>query len=70
MVQQLKEDALPLFELLHPGCKAVFLFDNSCNHRAYADDALVASRMTLNENPWPNSEKYPFKDTTVALCFM
>ncbi|KAG1500384.1 hypothetical protein G6F46_007762 [Rhizopus delemar] len=49
MVEQLKEDAISLFEALHPNCVAVFLFDNSSNHGAFADDALVASRMTLNE---------------------
>ena len=67
MVKQLEEDAIPLFELLHPGCVAVFLFDNSSNHGAYAKDALVASRMTLNEKPWPLTEKYQFKDTMVQL---
>ncbi|KAG1606965.1 hypothetical protein G6F44_013814 [Rhizopus delemar] len=63
MVEQLKEDAIGLFEALHPNCVAVFLFDNSSNHGAFADDALVASRMTLNEKPWPLSEKFQFRDT-------
>ncbi|EIE76273.1 hypothetical protein RO3G_00977 [Rhizopus delemar RA 99-880] len=63
MVEQLKEDATGLFEALHPNCVAVFLFDNSSNHGAFADDALVASRMTLNEKPWPLSEKFQFRDT-------
>ncbi|KAG1050699.1 hypothetical protein G6F43_007047 [Rhizopus delemar] len=49
MVEQLKEDVISLFEALYPNCVAVFLFDNSSNHGAFADDALVASRMTLNE---------------------
>ncbi|KAG1569197.1 hypothetical protein G6F50_006604 [Rhizopus delemar] len=65
MVEQLKEDAIGLFEALHPNCVAVFLFDNSSNHGAFADDALVASRMTLNEKPWPLSEKFQFRDTSV-----
>lgn len=63
MVDELKENAIGLFEALHPGCTAVFLFDNSSNHAAFADDALVASRMTLNEKPWSLSEKYQFRDT-------
>ena len=67
MVKQLQENAIPLFELLHPGCVAVFLLDNSSNHGAYAKDALVASRMTLNEKAWPLTEKYQFKDTVVKL---
>jgi hypothetical protein len=52
---------------LYPSCKAVFLFDNSCNHGVFADDALVANRMTLNEKPWLITEKYQFKDTTVIF---
>jgi len=67
MVKQLEEDAIKLFDLLHPGCTAVFLFDNSSNHNAYADDALVASRMTLNEKPYPITEKYQFRDSEVML---
>lgn len=67
MVKQLTEDVIPLFESLHPGCKAVFLFDNSSNHGAYSSDALVASRMTLNPKPWPLSHQYQFKDTIATL---
>lgn len=67
MVKQLEEDVLGLFESLHPNCTAVFLFDNSSNHGAYADDALVAGRMTLKEKPWPLEEKYQFRDTKVTL---
>ena len=67
MVAQLKDDVIELFDLLHPGCTAVFLFDNSSNHSAYADDALVASRMTLNEKLSPIEDKYQFRDTSVKL---
>lgn len=68
MVKQLKADAIGLFESLHPDCTAVFLFDNSSNHGAFADDALVASRMTLNEKEWSERLKYQFKDTLVTLA--
>lgn len=67
MVQQLENDAIPLFESLHPGCQAVFLFDNSCNHGAFADEALVASRMPLKEQEWPLEKQYQFKDTMADL---
>lgn len=67
MVNQLVNDAIPLFESFHPGCKAVFLFDNSSNHGAYSNDALVASRMPLNKNPWPVDLQYQFKDTEIRL---
>lgn len=66
MVKQLK-DVIDLFEILHPGCVAVFLFDNSSNHSAFADDALVASRMALKDRIWPKTEKFQFRDTTVTL---
>ena len=49
LLKQLIDDAIPLFENLHPGCQAVFLFDQPSNHRAYASDALVALRLILND---------------------
>ena len=67
MVEQLVTDVIPLFESLHPDCVGVFLLDNSSNHAAFADDALVAKRMTMNEKPWPEDSKTNFRDTTVTL---
>ncbi|CAJ0644875.1 13085_t:CDS:1, partial [Entrophospora sp. SA101] len=32
---------------LYPDCIAVFAFDNSSNHAAFSNDALVAKRMNL-----------------------
>ena len=32
MVEQLKEQAIPIFEALHPNCQALFLFGQSSNH--------------------------------------
>lgn len=51
MIKQLEEEAIPIFEELHPSCKAVFLFDQSSNHNAIPEDALsVASgRIILND---------------------
>jgi hypothetical protein len=48
LVEQFKTKAIPMFEKLHPNCAAVFLFDNSTNHGAFADDALNVSKMNLN----------------------
>lgn len=42
------EKAIPIFETLHPDCTAVFAFDNSSNHSAFASDPLIAKRMNLN----------------------
>ena len=40
--------AIPIFEILHPGCIGVFCFDQSTNHNAMAVDALIATRMNLS----------------------
>ncbi|CAO3703083.1 unnamed protein product [Rhizopus stolonifer] len=44
MIEQFKE-AVKIFDELHPMSQGLFLFDNSSNHNAYADDALLAGRM-------------------------
>ena len=48
LVHQFKTKAIPMFDRLHPNCAAVFLFDNSTNHGAFADDALNVNNMNLN----------------------
>ncbi|KAF9237261.1 hypothetical protein BU15DRAFT_48987 [Melanogaster broomeanus] len=48
-VKQLSEQIIPTFEKLHgPGYQALFLIDNSQGHSAYAENALVCSRMNVN----------------------
>jgi hypothetical protein len=68
LVQQLKEQALPIFKALHPDCKGLFIFDQSSNHTAYAADALVAARMPLHPKKYRlykgEKPKYHFRDTT------
>ena len=45
---QIREKIVPSFEALHgPGYKALILVDNSQGHCAYAEDALLVSRMNL-----------------------
>jgi len=39
--------AIPIFEILHPGCIGIFCFDQSTNHNAMAEDALIVIRMNL-----------------------
>jgi len=41
------EHAITLFEVKHPGCKGLWLFDNSTGHNKMASDALLTSRMNL-----------------------
>ncbi|GES98821.1 hypothetical protein PHYBLDRAFT_144584 [Rhizophagus clarus] len=48
MLDQLVHQAIPIFEILHPGCTGVFCFDQSTNHNAMAGDALVATKMNLS----------------------
>ncbi|OAD66775.1 hypothetical protein PHYBLDRAFT_70237 [Phycomyces blakesleeanus NRRL 1555(-)] len=64
MLDQLKNHAIPLFESLHKGCTGVFIFDQSSNHKAYATDALVATRMVLKPKVVSENDKVIFKDTT------
>ncbi|CAG8675614.1 7579_t:CDS:2, partial [Paraglomus brasilianum] len=47
MIEQLMNRAIPIFEIIHPGCIGVFCFDQSTNHNAMAEDALVVTRMNL-----------------------
>ncbi|KAG1850739.1 hypothetical protein C8R48DRAFT_750082 [Suillus tomentosus] len=46
---QLSDKIIPTFERIHgPGYQALFLIDNSQGHSAYAEDALLVSRMNVN----------------------
>ncbi|KAG2216059.1 hypothetical protein INT45_012960 [Circinella minor] len=64
LLEQLESDVIPLFEALHPGAKGVFIFDQSANHGAFSDDALVTSRMPLKPKPADEMKPYKFRDTT------
>src|SRR5437763_14413755 len=55
LIEQLEYKAIPIFETLFPNCIAVFAFDNSSNHSAFAPDALVAKRMNIG--PGGNAPK-------------
>ncbi|KAF9552830.1 hypothetical protein CPC08DRAFT_646425 [Agrocybe pediades] len=47
-VKQLKEKIIPAFERAHgPGYQALIMVDNSQGHCAYAEDALLSSRMNF-----------------------
>jgi len=55
--------AIRIFNLVHPNQQGVFIFDQSTNHNAYGNDALLVNRMVWKEKP--ESEcKYKFKSTT------
>ena len=46
MMEQLRR-AVDIFMREFPGCVGLWLFDNSTNHGAYSDDALVASKVQM-----------------------
>jgi hypothetical protein len=49
VVAQLREEVILIFNILHPGKKALFMFDNSSNHNVYAPDALKCDKMNLSD---------------------
>src|SRR6185436_2577597 len=49
LLKQIKEKAIPIFEATHQDHVALFAFDNATSHAAFADDALVASKMGWND---------------------
>ncbi|OAD71738.1 hypothetical protein PHYBLDRAFT_170399 [Phycomyces blakesleeanus NRRL 1555(-)] len=63
MLKQLKNNVIPLFELIHPGCKAVFSFDQSTNHKEYGQNALISSKMNLNDKEIEDDDPCSLQDT-------
>lgn len=49
LIDQVKNKAMPIFKVLHPEADALFLFDNSQNHRCLPPDALRASSLNLSD---------------------
>lgn len=49
LIDQIKNKAMPIFKVLHPEADALFLFDNSQNHRSLPPDALRASSLNLSD---------------------
>ncbi|CAG8741395.1 9333_t:CDS:2 [Cetraspora pellucida] len=47
---EVSKRAIPIFERTHLGKIDLFLFDNSCNYNAFADDALVVTRMNMKDS--------------------
>lgn len=47
VLDQVIERAIPIFEITHPGCQALFLFDQSTVHSKWAADALRVNNMNL-----------------------
>ncbi|CAG8488027.1 15680_t:CDS:2 [Cetraspora pellucida] len=47
LLEQVRQ-AIDIFERTHPGCVGVFAFNNATSHTAFAENALVASKMNLS----------------------
>ncbi len=66
---QLVHKAIPIFEALHPGCTGVFCFDQSTNHNAMAEDALIATKMNLSPGgAWPKMRNGWYIDEHRERC--
>lgn len=50
VIKQVKERAILIFEWMHPGKLALFMFDNSCNHNSFTEDALLVSQMNMSDS--------------------
>ena len=44
LIKQVKEQAIPVFDAAHPGCQALFIFDQSSAHASLPPDSLKALR--------------------------
>ena len=68
LIEQVKTKAIPIFEEAHPGCQALFIFDQSSAHAVLPPDALKAFDMNKynggrqrcqKDTVIPNSNPYP-----------
>lgn len=59
LLQQLKEKAIPAFEIAFPGCQGLWAFENAKIHQKYAPDALQVGNLNLTGG-WKNT--VPMRD--------
>jgi hypothetical protein len=68
LIEQVKTKVIPVFEEAHPGCQALFIFDQSSAHAALPPDALKAFEMNKSnggkqrrqkDTVIPESNPYP-----------
>ncbi|KAH9129561.1 hypothetical protein AeMF1_000377 [Aphanomyces euteiches] len=72
LIAQLRSKALAAFEFLHPNATALFTFDQSTNHGAFASDALRANCMNLGSGgsqPIMRNGSFGFDKTPQSMCF-
>ena len=61
LIEQMKTKAIPTFEAAHPGCQALFIFDQSSAHASLPPDALKAFDMNKSNG---GSQRHQ-KDTII-----
>ena len=49
LIAEVKNKAMPIFKILHPETDALFMFDNSQNHRCLPPDGLRVSAWNLSD---------------------
>jgi hypothetical protein len=70
LCDQVLHQAIPIFNILHPNSQAVFIFDCSLAHGAYAKTALRAQNMNLKPGGKQSHLRDPvilFKDPHIPL---
>jgi hypothetical protein len=63
LIEQVRKKAIPVFEEAHPGCQALFIFDQSSAHAALPPDALKAFEM--NKSNGGKQRRQLEKDTVI-----
>ncbi|CAG8771321.1 20855_t:CDS:1, partial [Cetraspora pellucida] len=61
-MKQVVERVIPIFKQMHLSKLALFMFDNSCSHNAYANNALIVLYMNLKDEgkqPLLRNKKMP-----------
>ena len=62
MIDQIKI-MIRIFELTHPGCVAVFMFDHSPAHEGFAKDAFNINNININ----PGGKQRKLCETIILL---
>ncbi|OAD74613.1 hypothetical protein PHYBLDRAFT_145045 [Phycomyces blakesleeanus NRRL 1555(-)] len=62
----LDSNTISLFALLHPECKAVFVFGQSTNHKAYSQNALIVNKINLDDKEVEEDDPCVLRETIFA----
>ena len=63
LIKQVKEQAIPVFDAAHPGCQALFIFDQSSAHASLPPDSLKAFEMNKSNGGKQRRQK----DTVIPM---